>query len=692
MRYYTRYCMPSSDTYNKVYNGYGRMIMKRYKGILAAALGAAVIALAGCDLPWGGGDDMDYMDMMALMEEDPGINVETAYPVVRTISQSGSYIGTIETGDKVSITPRVGGYVKEKFFGLGDFVNAGDVLFTIDDTDLQLSKKKAEADVRDASAALAKDKADNEATKFEVNETLNTLDEKSIENYNNIQKALRSEYEAQLDLYKACESEGVHKKDGEYLEDLIRKDDDALENAKEFTKKLKDEKSIYDSIVNAASDAEARAIATNNGVTVDAGWTKAQCGTGYLTQKTAYASDSELSGAISTSEGAENSAIASKGTHESSKRANNLSIVSDQVAAEKEKGNIAGAQEDIALKRKIAADYEIFTKAKLWAASQAKLAAGDASVLSANVRLSKAQIDLEIANAKLNNTSVVSPVSGEIVECKIDDFGTCSDSGVAYTIIDTSAKKAVFYVTGDAKNNMAAGQKVTIDKSGTQYSATVDHVSDTPDEKKHLYRVTAVISENDMAALDAGTNVRLITSIKTSENALTVPIGVVYYDEGRAFVYVAKDGLAVKTMIETGVDDTVDIEVVSGLTADDQVIVNWSAQLQDKAAVNVTNTAEKIVVNTPADEAGEEAAGAAVAETMDGADEAEPAAQDGTVYVETTSNVNVRKDPTTDSERLETAPKGTRFVKIADEAGGWTKIIYNDGEAYVSSDYVRECE
>ena len=163
--------------------------MKRYKGILAALLGVSVIALAGCDLPWGGGDDMDYMYMMGLMGEDPGISVETAYPVVRTISQSGSYIGTIETGDKVSVTPRVSGYVKEKFFGLGDFVNAGDVLFTIDDTDLQLAKKKAEADVRDAGAALAKDKADNEATKFEVNEALNTLDEKTIENYNGIQKA-----------------------------------------------------------------------------------------------------------------------------------------------------------------------------------------------------------------------------------------------------------------------------------------------------------------------------------------------------------------------------------------------------------------------------------------------------------------------------------------------------------------------
>ena len=159
----------------------GKRIIKRYRSILAVILGISVIALAGCGNDEYADMDMD-MEMAALMGmgEDPGINVETAYPTVRTIFRSGSFIGTIETGDKVSVTPRVGGYVKEKFFGLGDVVNAGDVLFTIDDSSLQLEKKKAEADVRDANAALAKDKAENEATKYEVNETLGTLDETKI--------------------------------------------------------------------------------------------------------------------------------------------------------------------------------------------------------------------------------------------------------------------------------------------------------------------------------------------------------------------------------------------------------------------------------------------------------------------------------------------------------------------------------
>ena len=113
-----------------------------------------------------------------------------------------------------------------------------------------------------------------------------------------------------------------------------------------------------------------------------------------------------------------------------------------------------------------------------------------------------------------------------------------------------------------------------------------------------------------------------------------------------------------------------------------------SEQLQDNAAVNITKTSEKVTVNTPSDD--ENAGGQT--ENVVNTEPAESAKSEAPVYVETTAHVNIRKDPTVDSEKLITAEKGTRFEKTGQEPGGWTRIKYNDGEAYVSSDYVRECE
>ena len=76
--------------------------MKRYKGILVLVLCMSIFALSGCGK---GDDDSENTENEAVDVSD--INVEVAYPTVRTISQSGSYIGTVETGEKVSVTPHI---------------------------------------------------------------------------------------------------------------------------------------------------------------------------------------------------------------------------------------------------------------------------------------------------------------------------------------------------------------------------------------------------------------------------------------------------------------------------------------------------------------------------------------------------------------------------------------------------------
>ena len=135
--------------------------------------------------------------------------------------------------------------------------------------------------------------------------------------------------------------------------------------------------------------------------------------------------------------------------------------------------------------------------------------------------------------------------------------------------------------------------------------------------------------------------------------------------------------MAVKTPIETGIEDATDIEVLSGITSDDQVIVNWSEQLQDRAPINITMSAEKSAEKVPDDQETEETP------STDGKEEIpSEAGPEASMYVEVT----------TDSEKLGTVSEGTRLLKIGEEADGWTKVSYNDSEAYVKSDYVRKIE
>jgi len=70
------------------------------------------------------------------------------------ISTSFRYSGTIKTNKEVMVVSKVSGRVKEIFFRVGDDVKKGDILFTVDDKDIQDSIKSLELQLKSAQIAV----------------------------------------------------------------------------------------------------------------------------------------------------------------------------------------------------------------------------------------------------------------------------------------------------------------------------------------------------------------------------------------------------------------------------------------------------------------------------------------------------------------------------------------------------------
>ena len=56
-----------------------------------------------------------------------------------------------------------------------------------------------------------------------------------------------------------------------------------------------------------------------------------------------------------------------------------------------------------------------------------------------------------------------------------------------------------------------------------------------------------------------------------------------------------------------------------------------------------------------------------------------------TVYA--TENVNIRTEPNTDCDIITVLQKGSSIIRI-DEADGWSKVIYEGEERYITSEYL----
>lgn len=115
--------------------------------LLVAAMVAGLTTGCGSDSGPGGG-------------QPPPAAVNAAEVVSRQITEWDEFTGRIQAVNTVSIQPRVSGYIDAVHFKEGAIVNAGDLLFSIDDREFRATVAQREADLARATTRLELAKQD----------------------------------------------------------------------------------------------------------------------------------------------------------------------------------------------------------------------------------------------------------------------------------------------------------------------------------------------------------------------------------------------------------------------------------------------------------------------------------------------------------------------------------------------------
>lgn len=114
-----------------------------------AAIGAiALLAVAGI-----GWKLFHHSEAEAMAPSTP--IVQTAHPLLREVTEWDDYVGRFAPSKTVQVRPRVSGAITRIFFRDGDFVRAGQPLFTVDPRPYGAALAEAQADVASARSALA---------------------------------------------------------------------------------------------------------------------------------------------------------------------------------------------------------------------------------------------------------------------------------------------------------------------------------------------------------------------------------------------------------------------------------------------------------------------------------------------------------------------------------------------------------
>jgi membrane fusion protein (multidrug efflux system) len=204
-------------------------------------------------------------------------------------------------------------------------------------------------------------------------------------------------------------------------------------------------------------------------------------------------------------------------------------------------------------------------------------------------KLRNDEATLALVQAKLEKTVINAPFRGLIGLRKVDAGDYVAIGHDIANLEDVDPMKVDFRVPESYLAAVAAGQRIDVTADAwadRTFPGEVYAIDPMIDEKGRSIVIRARISNPD-GLLRPGLFVRVRLILTVTENAVLIPEEALVPVGTAQFVYVIRDGKAVKMRVEIGDRQRSDVQVLSGLGAGDMVITAGQIKLQPGTPVRV---------------------------------------------------------------------------------------------------------
>lgn len=212
---------------------------------------------------------------------------------------------------------------------------------------------------------------------------------------------------------------------------------------------------------------------------------------------------------------------------------------------------------------------------------------------SSQAAVDSAKAALDIASNSLNNTRIVSPISGYVAN-RNGNVGQIASAGSPMFSIKNSevvnieisvTESVIPYITTDTKAiiNVETANAKNIE-------GLVSAVNTVKSPQTGMYTVRIKVDNKD-EKLKIGMMADVVLHTQTSENALIIPNDAIMQDDDGYYVYVVNKNIAEKRVIKIGVSNNDFTEIKSGLKENEVVVVSGKEYISDKN--NTVNIVEE---------------------------------------------------------------------------------------------------
>jgi membrane fusion protein (multidrug efflux system) len=209
----------------------------------------------------------------------------------------------------------------------------------------------------------------------------------------------------------------------------------------------------------------------------------------------------------------------------------------------------------------------------------------DLSLLNVN----NLKADMAIIGAGITKTQVRAPFSGKLGLKNVSPGAFVTPATVITTISEVNNLKLQFTVPEKYGSQVKLGQAIlfTIDGTDKTYKANVIASEVSIEENTRSLAVRAVVKNNDVFLIP-GTFAKVKIELGKNDKSLMIPSQAVVPVGRKKQIFLFKNGKAMVNDITTGVRDSANVQVVTGLNPGDTVITTGILFLKPGSDVKIS--------------------------------------------------------------------------------------------------------
>lgn len=219
-----------------------------------------------------------------------------------------------------------------------------------------------------------------------------------------------------------------------------------------------------------------------------------------------------------------------------------------------------------------------------------ELAVAKANLEDIKAKIKVAEISVNTAKTNVGYAKIVSPISGTVVSVPVAEGQTVNSNQTSPTIVQVADLSKALIKLEIAEGDIAQVQEnqivtfTTLADPNRTYQGIIQSVdpalttltdnnyNEQSSNSDAVYYYANVVIDNSDGSLRIGMTTQGRIIIMEKNDVLLAPTTAIKQRKGRKIIEILEDGKAVEKEVETGLSDSQNTEIISGLNEGDQII------------------------------------------------------------------------------------------------------------------------